>query len=107
MDIVKAAACIMIFYIILFVVSKALRDRGQIIIYVLLSAAYTVLAARQERLYVIGFLSMLSGYIGFWIGLHIDFPFSFAVNLAVVWSLGTLLYIISEVIMSLYRKTVV
>ncbi len=38
------------------------------------------------------------GYIGFTIGLHVDFPLSFPVNLIIVWTLGTLLYIINRII---------
>ena len=45
-----------------------------------------------------------SGYIGFWIGLHIDFPLSFPVNFIVVWSLGTVLLFISRGAMRLYSK---
>ena len=37
-----------------------------------------------------------SGYIGFWIGLHIDFPLSFPVNFLTVWTAGSLLYLIEN-----------
>ncbi len=37
-----------------------------------------------------------SGYIGFWIGLHIDFPLSFLVNFIVVWTAGSLLYFVEK-----------
>ena len=190
---------IMVFYIILFFMAKITPVRGQLVICALLAAGYTALAGRQERLYVIGLLSMLvgymtrrtldqgmcpvkrkqmtacavilvsslllftageymkngtaaafiilissqafgisalcpgyvanerlvavmnerkklrtvikyigdmalplylvqcfcSGYIGFFIGQHINFPLSFLVNLIVVWGLGTVLYLIS------------
>ena len=41
--------------------------------------------------------SFCSGYIGFWIGLHIDFPLSFLVNFIVSWGLGTVLYFIRKI----------
>lgn len=44
-----------------------------------------------------------SGYIGFWIGLHIDFPLSFLVNFIVVWTAGTALYLIEKVFIKLSR----
>ena len=51
--------------------------------------------------------SFCSGYIGFWIGLHIDFPLSFLVNFIVSWGLGTVLYFISKACTSLYGKITV
>ena len=39
-----------------------------------------------------------AGYIGYWIGLNINFPLSFAVNFAVVWTAGTALYAIEKYI---------
>ncbi len=51
--------------------------------------------------------SFCSGYIGFWIGLHIDFPLSFLVNFIVSWGLGTVLYFISKACTLLYGKITV
>ncbi len=48
-----------------------------------------------------------SGLIGFWIGLHIDFPMSFPVNFVIVWSAGTVLFIIEKCITKCYNKTLV
>ena len=45
-----------------------------------------------------------SGYPGFWIGLHISFPLSFLVNLIVVWTAGTILYIVEKYIFRCYTK---
>lgn len=45
-----------------------------------------------------------SGYIGFWIGLHIDFPLSFLVNFIVVWTAGTVLYLIGNALMKVSKK---
>ena len=191
--------CILLFYIVLFAIAKITKAKVQLFICMVLAVLYILLAGRQERLYVIGLLSMLagyitknaldrmtensgkkylkyfmaeliislpvfivgeytenkylaavlillssqaggtamlssgyicnekltgilssrlrlrktlkyigdmalplylvqcfcSGYIGFWIGQHIDFPVSFLVNLIVVWVIGTLLYLCS------------
>ena len=38
------------------------------------------------------------GYIGFTIGLKVDFPLSFLVNFIIVWTLASLLYTISRII---------
>ncbi|MBO6146676.1 MAG: acyltransferase family protein [Lachnospiraceae bacterium] len=44
------------------------------------------------------------GYIGFTIGLRVDFPLSFLVNLIIVWTLGTLLYIVSRIVSAIVGK---
>lgn len=44
-----------------------------------------------------------SGYIGFWIGLHIDFPLSFLVNFLTVWTAGSLLYLMEKLIQKWYN----
>ncbi|MCR5773669.1 MAG: acyltransferase [Lachnospiraceae bacterium] len=193
---------ILVFYIILFIIAKLVGTKGQILICLILFALFIVLSGRQERLYVIGLLAMIvgyllrhhaegyakedrnskegrivyvlmaisfiafifgkstdlgglsygltgagalgaggtmllagsrmneslsrfmkekkyagsvirytgnmalplylvqcfcSGYIGFWIGSHIDFPVSFWINFIVVWGIGTVLYLISRI----------
>ncbi|MBQ4483164.1 MAG: acyltransferase family protein [Lachnospiraceae bacterium] len=54
---------ILIFYILLFIVGKLTDIRVQGLLLILLAGTYTALAGRQERLYVIGFFSMLTGYV--------------------------------------------
>ncbi len=48
-----------------------------------------------------------SGYIGYWIGLHVNFPFSFLVNLVTVWTAATLLYLIEKYILKWYTSSLV
>lgn len=75
----------------------------------------TVLAERKVMRSIIKYIgnmalplylvqSFCSGYTGFWIGLHIDFPLSFLVNFIISWGLGTVLYFISKACLSLYGK---
>lgn len=45
-----------------------------------------------------------SGYIGFWIGMHINFPLSFPVNFIVVWTAGTMLYLVEKYIFRCYTN---
>lgn len=45
-----------------------------------------------------------SGYIGFWIGLHVNFPLSFLVNFIVVWTAGTVLYLVEKNIFRCYTN---
>ena len=54
---------ILIFYVLLFAVGKLLDTRVQIVLLILMAGAYTALTGRQERLYIIGFYSMLTGYV--------------------------------------------
>ncbi|MBO5551768.1 MAG: acyltransferase family protein, partial [Lachnospiraceae bacterium] len=54
---------IMVFYILLFFLTKLTSVRVQAAVLILLAAGYIALTGRQERLYAIGFLSMLAGYM--------------------------------------------